>query len=155
MTMIAKLVVMTGCLLLAGQAVAQQMFVFPANGQSAQQQTQDEAACDAWATEQSGFNPANVGAAPRSNQVAQGGLLRGGARGAAVGAVTGAISGNAGRGASAGAAGGALIGGMRRNDQRRQQDADRRAWERQQNAGRESWRRAKTACLVGKGYTVS
>ena len=134
---------------------AQQLFVFPAGGQSAQQQAQDEAACKAWATEQSGFDPARASGPPRSNQVPQGGLMRGGARGAAAGAIAGAIGGNAGRGAAAGAASGALIGGMRRNDQRRQQDADRRAWQRQQSAGNDAWTRAYTACLVGKGYTVS
>jgi len=140
----------------ASDAVAQQLFVFPAGGQSSQQQAQDEAACNAWAVEQSGFDPARASsAAPRSNQVAQGGLVRGGARGAAVGAVTGAITGNVGRGARAGAASGALIGGMRRNDQRRQQQADNRAWQRQQDGAHDAWRRAYTACLVGKGYTVS
>ena len=54
-----------------------------------------------------------------------------------------------------GAAGGAMIGGMRRNDQRRQQSADRNAWQQQQNAGRDAWRRAYAACLQGKGYTVN
>ncbi len=48
-----------------------------------------------------------------------------------------------------------MIGGMRRNDQRRQQEAENQAWQQQQNAARDAWRRAYTACLEGKGYTVN
>jgi len=39
------------------QAGAQQ-FVYPAKGQSPQQQKSDEAACYTWAVQQSGFDPA-------------------------------------------------------------------------------------------------
>jgi hypothetical protein len=148
-------VLLVACLL-PGATAAQQMFVFPAKGQSPQQQAQDEAACNSWATNQTGFNPAQAPSAPPpSGQATQGGLVRGGARGAATGAVVGAIAGDAGRGAAAGAAGGALIGGMRRRDQRRQQEAQDQAWQQQQNAAREAWRRAYAACLQGKGYTVN
>ena len=42
---------------LMSQAVAQQ-YVYPAKGQSAQQQKSDEAACYTWAVEQTGFDPA-------------------------------------------------------------------------------------------------
>jgi hypothetical protein len=142
--------------LAADTVAAQQLFVFPAQGQTPQQQAQDEGTCNSWAVQQTGFNPMNASTAPPpSGQAPQGGLIRGGARGAATGAVIGAITGNAGRGAAAGAAGGGLIGGMRRGDQRAQQSADNRAWQQQQNAARDGWRRAYTACLVGKGYTVS
>ena len=44
-------------LALAGQAGAQQ-FVYPAKGQSPQQQKSDEAACYTWAVQQTGFDPA-------------------------------------------------------------------------------------------------
>ena len=143
-------------LLTAGTTAAQQMFVFPTQGQTPQQQAQDEGTCNAWAVEQTGFNPATAPTAPpRSNQAPQGGLLRGGARGAATGAVVGAIAGNAGRGAAMGAAGGGLIGGMRRGDQQAQQSANDRAWRQQQDAARNTWRRAYTACLAGKGYSVN
>lgn len=142
--------------LAAGSVAAQQMFAFPAKGQSPEQQRQDEGACNSWAVQQTGFNPATAPTSPPAHgEATQGGLVRGGARGAATGAVIGAIAGNAGKGAAAGAAGGAMIGGMRRNDQRRQHQAQDDAWRRQQDAARAEWRRAYAACLQGKGYTVN
>lgn len=142
--------------LLAGAVAAQQVFVFPAQGQTPEQQAQDEGTCNAWAVNQTGFNPMHAGSAPPpSGQATQGGVARGAARGAATGAVIGGITGDAGRGAAAGAAGGAMVGGMRRRDQRRQQEAEAQAWQQQQNAARDAWVRAYTACLEGKGYTVN
>ncbi len=142
--------------LLAGAAAAQQVFIFPAQGQTPQQQAQDEGTCNAWAVNQTGFNPMHASTAPPpSGEAPRGGLLRGGALGAATGAAVGAITGNTGRGAAAGAAGGALIGGMRRSDQRNQQEAESQTWQQQQNANRDAWLRAYTACLAGKGYTVN
>ena len=43
---------------LVAEANAQQ-FVYPAKGQSPQQQKSDEAACYSWAVQQSGFDPAH------------------------------------------------------------------------------------------------
>ena len=42
---------------LIGQASAQQ-YVYPAKGQTPQQQKNDEAACYSWAVQQTGFDPA-------------------------------------------------------------------------------------------------
>lgn len=119
-------------------AAAHAQFVYPANGQSAEQQQRDEGECHVWAVNQTGFNPATA------SQPTQGGLLRGGARGAAGGAVIGAIAGDAGKGAAAGAAGGALIGGMRRRDAQQQQAS-----------AQDAYLRARAACLQGRGYTVN
>jgi hypothetical protein len=142
-------------LLVGGSASAQQMFVFPNQGQSQAQQNQDTGECQTWATNQTGFNPMMAGSTPPpANEPSQGGVLRGGARGAAVGAVAGAIAGNAGKGAAIGAASGGLIGGMRRNDQQRQQNANARNWQAQQDQARANWNRAFAACMQGKGYTV-
>lgn len=141
-------------LVLGQPAMAQELFFYPSQGQSQQQQNQDFGECHAWAIQQSGYNPM-AQPAPPPQEASQGGLLRGGARGAAAGAVVGAITGNAGRGAAAGAAGGALIGGFRRNDQRRQQEATQRQYNQQQAAGRNSYNRAVAACMQGRGYGVS
>ncbi len=142
-------------LLAGGPAAAQQMFIFPQKGQDQAQQDQDRGACHVWAVNQTGFDPSLASTTPPPSQEAsRGGLLRGGARGAAAGAAVGAIAGNAGRGAAMGAAGGGLIGGMRRSDQNRQQEQDKRNWQAQQDALRAEHRRAMTACLEGKGYTV-
>ncbi len=139
----------------ASPAAAQEMFVFPQQGQDQAQQDADRGACHVWAVNQSGFDPTMARTTPPpSGEATRGGVLRGGARGAAGGAVIGAIAGNAGRGAAMGAAGGGLVGGMRRNDQRNQQAQDQRNWQAQQDAQRSNYQRALVACLEGKGYTV-
>lgn len=141
--------------LAAGPAIAQELMIFPNNGQSQEQQNTDRGACHVWAVNQTGFDPTTASTAPPpSSEASRGGVLRGGARGAAGGAVVGAIAGNAGRGAAIGAAGGGMVGGMRRQDQRRQQDAAAQNWQAQQQAQRDAYRRALSACLEGKGYTV-
>ncbi len=142
-------------ILAAGPAAAQELFIFPQQGQNQAQQDRDRGACHVWAVNQTGFDPTLASTRPPSSREApQGGLVRGGARGAATGAVIGAIAGNAGRGAAMGAAGGGLIGGMRRSDQGRRQQQESRNWQAQQDAQRANYRRALTACLEGKGYTV-
>ena len=142
-------------LVAAGPAAAQEMFIFPQQGQDQAQQDADRGACHVWAVNQSGFDPTMASTTPpRSGEATQGGVLRGGARGAATGAVVGAIAGNAGKGAAIGAAGGGLVGGMRRNDQRNRQAQDQRNWQAQQDAQRNNYQRALVACLEGKGYTV-
>ena len=142
-------------MLAAGPAAAQELFIFPQQGQDQAQQDQDRGACHVWAVNQTGFDPTLASTTPPPSQEArQGGLVRGGARGAAAGAAIGAIAGNAGRGAAMGAAGGGLIGGMRRSDQARRQQQESRNWQGQQDALRADHRRAMTACLEGKGYTV-
>src|SRR3954466_12451971 len=91
---------------LAVDAGAQQV-VFPAKGQSADQQKQDEGACHTWAVQQTGFDPANppAAAAPAAPPTTATGTTPGaGARGAARGAVVGGvIADDAGTGAAVGA----------------------------------------------------
>jgi Glycine-zipper domain len=129
--------------ILSGPALAQG-YVYPAKGQSPQQQQKDQADCHGWAMQQSGVNPAAM-APPPSGPTGQ--VARTAGRGAAVGAVGGAIGGNAGKGAAIGAATGALVGGMRRADQRR-------AAEQAQSQASAEYGRAYAACLEGRGYTV-
>ena len=49
-------------------AVAQQPIVYPAKGQSAQQQSQDEGQCYAWAKQSTGIDPAVVASSPPPQQ---------------------------------------------------------------------------------------
>src|SRR5215470_17729353 len=137
-----------------GLAWGQQMFVYPQRGQSPQQQSRDQGECQAWASQQSGYNPMMAQGPPPSAAAPQGGLVRGGARGAAVGAVGGAIAGDAGTGAAVGAATGALIGGMRRRDQQRQVAAEQQAYQNQSAQLQSNFNRAFAACMAGRGYTV-
>jgi hypothetical protein len=134
-------------------ALAQGAYVFPNKGQSPQQQATDQAACQTWAQQQTGYNPMAPPPPPPA-EAQRGGLVRGAARGAAVGAAVGAIAGDAGKGAAMGAAGGGLMGGMRRADQRREQDAAAQNAQAQQQQANANYMRAFAACMEGKGYTV-
>ena len=138
-------------------AMAQQMYIYPTQNQSPDQQNRDRYECHNWAVQQTGVDPTNpqMAAAPPQYEAQQGGLLRGGARGAAVGAVGGAIAGDAGKGAAIGAATGALIGGFRRRDQQRRQEQARRQNEQYQGQAVGAYNRAIAACLRGRGYTVN
>jgi len=48
----------------AGLAIAQQQYVFPQKGQSAEQQKKDEYECHSWAVKQTGFDPTAAAQAP-------------------------------------------------------------------------------------------
>jgi hypothetical protein len=141
--MMKRLVLVSAALVMAGlwcgSALAQA--VYPAKGQSPEQQQKDMAECQGWATQQTG------GPAAPPQPVATGQGARGAARGAAVGAAAGAIGGDAGKGAAAGAAAGAMVGGV----QRRQ---DRRAAAAASAQQSTSFSNATAACLEGRGYTV-
>ncbi len=148
-------------LVLAARGYAQDPVVYPAKGQSPDQQQKDEFECYTWAKQQSGFDPMVVPQAtapPPQQQGRQSSVVGGAARGAALGVVGGAIAGDAGKGAAIGAATGALFGGMRRNQQRQQQQQSQRQWEQQQAAqyqnNRNNYNRALGVCLEGRGYTV-
>jgi len=159
------LVFLCGASLWANPALAQQFYVYPARGQSPQQESFDKADCYNWAVQQTGFNPASPQVAmppPPSTQAGGGfpgpGMLRGAAGGAALGAVGGAIGGDAGKGAAIGAGVGALFGLMRRGQEMRAQEQAQQSWQAQQQAamaqGSNNYGRAYKACLAGRGYTV-
>ena len=139
---------------LIGQAGAQQ-FVYPAKGQSPQQQKNDEAACYTWAVQQTGFDPAKpppTQAAAKPPTTATGTTPGAGVRGAARGAVVGeVVGGDAGAGAVAGAA-------VARSQSRRQNAATAGQAQQQQQAATQqqqtAFAKARGACLEGRGYTV-
>ena len=143
--------------------VAGQTFVYPARGQSPQQQEFDRGQCYSWAVQQSGFDPANpsvaAGPPPPQPGMPQGGLFRGAAGGAALGAVGGAIGGDAGKGAAIGAAVGGLFGVMRRARWQEEQQQQQQSYQAQQQGamaqGHSAYNRAFGACMTGRGYTVS
>jgi hypothetical protein len=156
--------ILTGFLLFAASSAFAQnsgMYVYPAKGQSQEQQNQDRYQCHTWAVQQSGFDPSNPQASsayatqPQAQQPARGQVLRGAGRGAAVGAVGGAITGDAGKGAAAGAAMGGVVGGIRRREDRRNQAAQQQASvQSAQQSQQAAYQRAMAACLQGRGYTV-
>jgi Glycine zipper len=152
-------------LLLTGSSRAQDIYAYPAKGQSQAQQDRDRYECHSWAVKQTGFDPSRAQASapspPPSNQPLppQGHVVRGAGRGAALGAVGGAITGDAGKGAAAGAAMGGLAGGFRRRDQRLQQNQQQQttsqAAPNSQQGQHSAYDRAIASCLTGRGYSVN
>jgi len=133
---------------------AQQPIVYPAKGQSPQQQQKDEGECHVWAKQTTGIDPAALAAAPAQPQAQQptGDRLRGAARGAAGGAIIGEIaSDDAGRGAAVGAVAGTMAGGARA---RQKQQAQTQQAQAQQQQKINTYYRALGACMEGRGYTI-
>jgi hypothetical protein len=144
-----------GVTLMTSQAMAGlNVFVYPNNGQTKDQQEQDEFACYRWGKEQTGFDPTQTvqQAAPPPPH---GQVVGGAARGAALGAIGGAIGGNAAKGAAIGAAVGGTGGAMRRGRQTRNYEAAQQEAQQQYAASLDGYKRAFSACMVGRGYTVS
>ena len=131
--------------LVATGAYAQQ-FVYPAKGQSPEQQKKDEAECTQWAQSQAaGQAPAPQAAPPTTaTGTTPGAGVRGAARGAVVGEIVG---GDAGAGAAAGAV--AARGQSRRQNAAQAQGAQQQAQASQQA----NVAKARAACLEGRGYT--
>jgi hypothetical protein len=143
--------------------------VFPAAGQDAAQQSQDEAACYQWAVDNTGSDPFQVQqqqsadaqqAAAAQQQAAQAGAgsgARGALRGAAAGAVIGEIaSDDAGKGAAYGAAAGVVAGRHRGREaeQQAQQQVQQQSQGQAQatEAQMKAFRNGFSACLEGKKY---
>jgi hypothetical protein len=147
--------------LVPSQILADDFYIYPAKGQSKEQQGKDKYQCYEWAKQQTGFDPMvrpEATSAPPSQQATSGGAVSGAAKGAAVGAIGGAIGGNAGKGAAIGALAGGVFGGARRRSQAREQQQAEQQWEQQQvanyNNQRAAYDRATKACLTGRGYTI-
>ena len=147
-------------------AFAQEQYIYPAKGQSAQQQEKDKYECYSWAKGQSGFDPmalptASTPAPQAGQRSVAGGAVGGAAGGAALGAVGGAIGGGgkgAGKGAAIGAGVGGLLGVMGTSSSNAKASKDRQDWERREAANysqqRNGYNKAYAACLEGRGYTV-
>jgi hypothetical protein len=134
-------------------AMAQQ-YVYPAKGQTPDQQKADESQCYTWAVQQTGFDPAKppAAAAPPPPTTATGTAPGAGARGAVRGAVVGEIvADDAGAGAAVGAV--AARGQSRRQNAQAQQQSQQQAAATNQQ-GQAAFSKARAACLEGRGYTV-
>ncbi len=142
------------CILLGSGAPQAKPIAYPAKGQSAQKQQQDDGACYSWAKNNTGVDPAAVANAPpppSGPAVGGGERVQGAARGAAGGAVIGAIGGDAGKGAAVGAAAGTMVGGARARQNRRAAQASGEA---QSQGAMDTFNRAYAACMEGRGYTI-
>ena len=152
--------------------------VFPAEGQTPEQQKQDEGDCHVWAVDNTGVNPAALASktAEQQSEIAQqasqpapaperrrGGALKGAAAGAVVGEI---VDDDAGKGAAYGAAAGVVS--QRRRNRKAEQQVSQQQQQMQQEAAQQqqalaanqqeqldTYYRAYSACLTGKGYTVN
>ncbi|MDF3014401.1 MAG: hypothetical protein K0Q78_2605 [Cellvibrio sp.] len=177
-----KFITATALFVLAGATTAQTpppkslsasvgVAVFPAKGQTAAQQSQDEGECFTWSKTQTGFDPLNPAASappaqatPAATTPPPGGQrVRGAARGAAAGAVIGeVVEDESTKGAQVGATLGVLKGGAesRRQKAEAQQQAtqqQQQVTQQQQTATQEQaslFNKGFGACLESKGYTV-
>lgn len=151
---------------------AGQVYVFPSNGQNADQQREDRMQCYSWAADQSGYDP-NLAAlsvyldsvTPAVSAEDAGDTwrpaIRSAARGALAGTIVGAISGDVGvgEGAAYGAGIGAVGGGLRnrRNTQQTEAAAVAQAdnLAEQTRLSLSSFGKAYKTCLEGRGYAIS
>ena len=99
-------------------------YAYPKPGQTVEQFNRDQYECQAWARQQSGYDPSGAETAKGAGVGAVLGALGGAAAGAAIGAATGGI-------------GGAVIGGGHTYAQ-----------------GKDGYDRAYAACMTARGYVV-
>ena len=144
------------------------LYAYPMNNQTRDQQERDRYECNAWAVKQTGFDPSGPNVPPHDRyRVVSAGPPPG--EGTALGALTGAILGAAvsgpgdtGAGLLFGAVAGGLVGTAAEQQQR-----EAAAQQAQQMASARSaqdmavidqhasnYRRALGACLEGRGYSV-
>jgi hypothetical protein len=141
----------------------QRVFVYPANGQSAEQTDRDRYECHVWAVQQTGVDPSRADASAYERVVVQPANPPG--SGAVAGAIGGAIIGsiiggprNAGAGLLIGGATGAIVGSAADANAQQQAQQTQAQYNQSAAAGRargDAYRRAIGACLQGRGYTVS
>ncbi|MEE9230638.1 MAG: glycine zipper domain-containing protein [Acidobacteriota bacterium] len=146
------------------------VYVFPTEGQTSEQQSKDEAECYGWAVENTGNDPFNLAkqaeqqtaeaakAKEQAKDAGKGAGAKGAVRGAAAGALIGGIAGDTGKGAAYGAAAGAIRG--RRTRSKAQKSATQQAEEQEKQAkaateeAMTNFRKAFSVCLEAKKYMV-
>jgi hypothetical protein len=139
-------------------AQAQQPIIYPARGQSWEQQQTDTAQCHSWAQQTTGVNPValaeQMANSPPPQQ--QGGrLFRGAGGGALFGTlIGGAAGGHWGEGAGIGALVGTMGMGMRMRREQQQAAMQQQGMQSQASSQLSVYNRAVGACMTGRGYTV-
>lgn len=177
MKRLATLIISTALAATSAQAQTQQpslaasldVQVFPAKGQSAKQQSEDEATCYQWAVTNTGVDPFGVQKQQQANEqqaqadqaavaasgagVGVGGAVRGGAVGALVGAIAG---GDAGKAAVWGAAAGIVRSRHRMRVAKEEASSDIAASSAQSAQLSQdqitNFKNGFSACLEGKNY---
>lgn len=149
-----RTIVATAVLFASGVAFSQQLVIYPAQGQSPEQQQKDQAECQVWATQSTGVDPVAIAQAPpppQGSSTGGGERVRGAARGALGGVAVGAIAGDAGKGAAIGAVVGTMAGGRQA---RQNQAAGQQQAQSQTQEAMNTWNRAVGTCMNARGYSV-
>jgi uncharacterized protein YcfJ len=141
----------------------QRVFVYPAQGQSADQTDRDRYECHVWAVQQTGVDPSRADASAYERVLVQpanppgSGAVGGAIAGAIIGSIIGGPR-NAGAGLILGGATGAVVGSAadaNAQAQAQQTQAQINETAAQGRARADAYRRAIGACLQGRGYTVT
>jgi hypothetical protein len=135
---------------------AEDMYIYPREGQTAHEERRDRFECHEWAVRQTGYDPAQGVRSPTYSTAppppggssssggtilgigdggmfgSRSGLLGDAATGAALGAAGGAIAGDAGKGAAIGALASSLLGGLHRTNRNVQGQYDERRYQEEQ-----------------------
>ena len=147
------------------------VYVFPTEGQSPTQQSEDQASCFSWAQQNTGVNPFALQqqdqqqqqqAAQQQQKIQQAGAGAGAAGavgGAAAGALIGGITGHSASAAAGyGAAAGFLFARRRAREKKEQasQQASQQSQQASQATGQEmaNFKKAFSCCLKAKNYMV-
>lgn len=153
---------------LSNQSLASSLdvFVFPQEGQSSEEQSKDQATCYSWAVDQSGNDPFELNkqlknqqtSGSKAQQQANQSVRGAGAKGAARGAALGVLIEDDHEGAEKGAVAGALLARRKaKREKRNTKKAAQKATENQTAATEqqiESFRKAFSVCLEAKDYLV-
>jgi hypothetical protein len=140
-----------------------QVYFYPSQGQSEEQQDRDRYECHSWGVRQTGFDPSRhlPPGAEREAVIPQRSAGRNIGAAAAVGAVVGAIAaggGDTAEGAVIGAMAGTVLGSAAANaeaaDARRVERARAARYDGRYVRKAAEFRRAMSACLEGRGYSV-
>jgi len=147
------------------------VFVFPADGQAADQQSREEVECYSWAVDNTGSDPFELEKqieqqaqqteqqVQQAQSATQGAGAKGALKGAAAGALIGEVSGgDAGESAAYGAAAGVVMGRRRSraaSQQAQQQAVEQGATIQQASAEQiDNFKKAFSVCLEAKDYMV-
>lgn len=141
------------CIAMAGRAEAAEPEVYPAKGQTPEQQERDQFECHEWATKETGVDPvalAEQKLAPPTRSAVDGEA----AASAGMGAARGAMDGDAASGAARGIGIGRMIHVLRAKQQLREQQSAAGQEAAAINTQLDAYDRAYSACLTGRGYSV-
>ena len=147
------------------------VYAFPTEGQTSEQQSKDEAECYNWAVQNTGTDPFDLSkqaqqqqqqaaqAKEQSKQAGQGAGAAGAVGGAAAGALIGHIaSDDPGKGAAYGAAAGLIVGRRKKRQAQKEagQQVDQQAQQAQQGTQQQmdNFKKAFSVCLESKKYMV-